>query len=131
MSKEFELGTLVIVVLKARNLHDKHSFFKQDVYARISLNGTIQNTPVDIKGGQHPVWDAEIRFPVLNNSGEKYRTLEISCWAKENKEDDMKGTAKVDILETLQTGEFDGMSGFVAMNFTGCSRCVLPRLGGP
>jgi Ca2+-dependent lipid-binding protein len=112
MSRERELGTLVVVVLKARNLHDKHSFFKQDVYARVSLNGTTQNTPVDIKGGQHPVWDAEIRLPVLNNTGEKYRMLEVSCWAKENKEDDLKGTGKIDISETLRTGEFDGALGY-------------------
>jgi hypothetical protein len=39
MSKGSELGTLIVVVLKARNLIDKHSFYKQDVYAQASLNG--------------------------------------------------------------------------------------------
>jgi Ca2+-dependent lipid-binding protein len=37
MSKE--LGTLVVVVLKARNLMDKNSFSKQDPYAKLILNG--------------------------------------------------------------------------------------------
>jgi len=31
-----ELGTLVVVVLKARNLNDKHTFHKQDVFAQIA-----------------------------------------------------------------------------------------------
>lgn len=39
MSKESELGTLVVVILKARNLIDKHSFYKQDVFAQAYLNG--------------------------------------------------------------------------------------------
>ena len=34
-----ELGTLIVVVLKARNLKDDHSFYKQDVFAQASLNG--------------------------------------------------------------------------------------------
>jgi Ca2+-dependent lipid-binding protein len=51
MSKE--LGTLVVVVLKAKNLYDKHSFYKQDPFAQISLDGKTHRTEVDIKGGQH------------------------------------------------------------------------------
>lgn len=35
-----ELGTLIVVILKARNLIDKHSFYKQDVYCKAALNGT-------------------------------------------------------------------------------------------
>jgi hypothetical protein len=42
MSKEKELGTMIVVVLKARNLNDKHSFYKQDVFAQVSLNGMNQ-----------------------------------------------------------------------------------------
>ncbi len=38
-----ELGTLIIVILKARNLIDKHSFYKQDVYAQLIINGQSFN----------------------------------------------------------------------------------------
>lgn len=104
-----ELGTLVVVVLKARNLNDKHSFYKQDAFAQISLgSGPKKRTAVDVKGGQHPVWDEEIRISVPKDSSEKNRTLEASCWAKEHKADDLLGQGKVDITETLKTGEFDG-----------------------
>ena len=88
---ELELGTLIVVVLKARNLNDKHSFYKQDVFAQISLNGKTQRTPVDVKGGQHPMWDVEIRLPVMKASEAKNRILEVSCWEKEPKTESILG----------------------------------------
>ncbi|KAG7451079.1 uncharacterized protein BT62DRAFT_827909, partial [Guyanagaster necrorhizus] len=66
-----------------------------------------KKTEVDIKGGQHPVWDAEIRFPVMKGTADKYRKLELSCWSKEPRTDELLGQAKIDISETLKTGEFD------------------------
>ncbi|KAF9266486.1 hypothetical protein L218DRAFT_825057, partial [Marasmius fiardii PR-910] len=106
MSNEEEIGTLIVVVLKARNLNDKH-FYKQDVYATINLNGIKKRTKIDVKGGQHPEWDEEIRFPIMKNQSTKYRKLEAQCWSKEHKDDDMLGEGSVDISETLKTGEFD------------------------
>ncbi|KAF9000710.1 C2 domain-containing protein [Cyathus striatus] len=107
MSKE-QIGTLVVVVLKAKNLNDKHSLYKQDVFATVSLHGTEKRTPVDVKGGQHPEWDAEVRFPVCKDEGSKERKLEVACFAKEPRSDELLGKGVVDIAETLKTGEFDG-----------------------
>ena len=45
-NRETELGTLIVVVLKARNLNDKHSLYKQDVFAQLTLNG--ENTTYDL-----------------------------------------------------------------------------------
>ncbi|EKM58259.1 uncharacterized protein PHACADRAFT_252455 [Phanerochaete carnosa HHB-10118-sp] len=102
-----ELGTLVVVVLKARNLPDKHSFYKQDVFAQVTLQGTTKKTQTDIKGGQHPVWDEELRFSVVDQ-GKKPIVMEVSCWSKESRTDDVVGKGELDISETLRTGEFDG-----------------------
>ncbi|CAL1716291.1 unnamed protein product [Somion occarium] len=102
-----ELGTLVIVVLKARNLRDKHSFYKQDVFAQVTINGIIKKTSIDVKGGQHPVWDEEVRIPIGAESSEKTRTLYASCWSKEPRGDESVGEGQLDISETLRTGEFD------------------------
>ncbi|KAF4597482.1 hypothetical protein EYR40_007941 [Pleurotus pulmonarius] len=106
MSKEL-LGTLIIVVLKARNLPDPHSFYKSDVYTQVSLNNETKSTPVDVKGGQHPVWDAELRFPIMKDAAAKFRELKVSCWSKEPRTDEKLGEGKIDISETLKTGEFD------------------------
>lgn len=48
MSKVDELGTLIVVVLKAKDLNDKHSFYKQDAYAQITFNGNFQLIPIVI-----------------------------------------------------------------------------------
>jgi hypothetical protein len=40
------IGTLIVVLLKAKNLNDKH-FRKQDVYAKATLNGeSAQSTTI-------------------------------------------------------------------------------------
>ena len=51
------IGTLIVVVLKARNLRDKHSFSKQDPFAKVAISGIAQQTKIDKRGGQHPLWD--------------------------------------------------------------------------
>ncbi|KAJ7039621.1 hypothetical protein C8F04DRAFT_296637 [Mycena alexandri] len=106
MSKDLELGTLVIVVLKAKDLNNI-SFWKQDVFGQVGLNGETKRTKVDVKGGQNPLWDEEIRFPVMKGTGDKARKLEVSCWAKEAKKEENIGQGFVDLTETLKTGEFD------------------------
>ncbi|KAI0671516.1 hypothetical protein C8Q78DRAFT_778168 [Trametes maxima] len=106
MSEE-EIGTLVVVVLKARNLKDKHTFYKQDAYTQVALNKDTKKTQVDVKGGQHPVWDEELRFPIVKRASDDTRKMEVSCWSKEPRTDDCVGRGTVDITETLKTGEFD------------------------
>jgi Ca2+-dependent lipid-binding protein len=110
MTQSKELGTLVVVVLKARHLHQP-SFYKQDPYAQVVLSGQTQKTKADPKGGQHPVWDDEFRFPVLVDAGKDQvnRKLEVSCWKDEQRgEDKLLGQGVIDIESTLKTGEFDG-----------------------
>lgn len=110
MSKE--LGTLVIVVLKAQHLIDNHTFYKQDPYVKLSLSGATKQTPVDPKGGQHPVWDAELRFPISRDPSKNNRTLTISVFSEEKKDDELLGEGTVDITDTLKSGEFDGAPPF-------------------
>lgn len=103
-----EIGTLVVVVLKARNLPDKHLLYKQDVFGQAALGANTKATQVDIKGGQHPVWDEELRFPIYEKRKPEDRLLEVSCWRKESRGAECIGKGTVDIEETLRTGEFDG-----------------------
>ncbi|THH08914.1 hypothetical protein EW145_g2382 [Phellinidium pouzarii] len=106
-TKTQELGTLVVVVLKAKNLPDKHTFTKQDPYAVIELGSLKANTNVDKRGGQHPVWDQDLHLKVSTQETKESRTLRTSCYAKEPKSDTLIGTGEVDISETLVSGEFD------------------------
>ena len=47
----------------------------------------------------------------MKNTAEKYRKLEVACYCKESKTEDLLGNGAVDITETLKTGEFDGKYG--------------------
>ncbi|EGG09643.1 uncharacterized protein MELLADRAFT_115723 [Melampsora larici-populina 98AG31] len=87
------LGTLIVVVLKAvrrlfalaskplilpadgllpfripqRNLPNKQRIGKQDPYATCTYLSHRKRTKTDKRGGQHPVWDDELRFEVYEN----------------------------------------------------------------
>ena len=66
--KNSELGTLIVVLLKARNLNDKYSFRKQDVFAQASLNSGFQQRSISISSFNHlhqmyrngPMWISEV-----------------------------------------------------------------------
>ena len=90
------------------------TFALVDVYLSIDI---VKKTSVDVKGGQHPVWDSELRFPVLKAVSDKTRNIEVSCFAKEHRNDDLLGKGTVDITETLKVGEFDGRLVFASPGF--------------
>ncbi|KAG1866904.1 C2 domain-containing protein [Suillus subluteus] len=124
MSQSKEIGTLVVVILKARHLHQP-SFYKQDPFAQAVLSGETHRTKPEPKGGQHPVWDEEFRFPVLADPGKDNinRKLEVSCWKDEPRaEDKLLGKGVVDIESTLKTGEFDD---WVSLETSGGARGEL------
>ena len=85
---------------------------------------------MNIRGGQHPEWDSEVRFTVLkeNGPGGKNRKLEVACYSQEPKTEDLLGRATVDISDTLKTGEFDGVCCTFSDRVSATQR-VLFRLG--
>ncbi|KAL1405816.1 hypothetical protein Q8F55_007494 [Vanrija albida] len=59
-----ELGTLIVVVARARNLPNKSRFGKQDPYCALTLGEEKRRTKPIKRGGQHPEWDEELRFTI-------------------------------------------------------------------
>ncbi|WRT68597.1 uncharacterized protein IL334_005575 [Kwoniella shivajii] len=62
-----ELGTLIVVVGKAKNLVNKSRFGKQDPFCSLSYGETRQRTKPIKRGGQHPEWDEELRFAIVED----------------------------------------------------------------
>ncbi|EAL19688.1 hypothetical protein CNBG3160 [Cryptococcus deneoformans B-3501A] len=62
-----ELGTLIVVVGKARNLPNKSRFGKQDPFCTVIVGEEKQKTKPIKRGGQHPEWDEEFRFAILED----------------------------------------------------------------
>jgi len=65
---------------------------------------------VDIRAGQTPVWDMEVRYPIMKSTKSKHRKLEVACYSDEPRPlpDQLLGKAVVDLSDTLKSGEFDG-----------------------
>ncbi|ORX38332.1 hypothetical protein BD324DRAFT_620459 [Kockovaella imperatae] len=60
-----ELGTLIVVVGKARNLPNKSRFGKQDPFCTVQFLEDKKRTRTIKRGGQHPEWDDELRFTIM------------------------------------------------------------------
>ncbi|EIN10344.1 hypothetical protein PUNSTDRAFT_125244 [Punctularia strigosozonata HHB-11173 SS5] len=95
-----EIGTLIVVILKARNLPNKRHIGKQDPYCAVSYNGEKRRTKAIRRGGQHPEWDEEVRFTLFEDAEDQLARLDADSDAappppppKEN--DAAKGERKI------------------------------------
>ncbi|POY76666.1 hypothetical protein BMF94_0258 [Rhodotorula taiwanensis] len=101
-----EAGLLVIVVLKAQHLHDRHHYSKQSPFVELEVtNSDKERTAVDPDGGQHSFWDEEFRMPVFR-IGDEPQYLYLRVMREEGHDDsELIGEAKV-LLDGSWT-EFD------------------------
>ncbi|KAG8979146.1 hypothetical protein FRC05_009356 [Tulasnella sp. 425] len=129
-----KIGTLVVVVLKAKNLPNKRHIGKQDPYCVLKLDDQTRRTKAVKRGGQHPEWDDELRFPIYATAEEELtqtggkgdgdapppppkdgakakkplkRIMHLSCYADDPREPDLIGESTVDLTEALTKGEMD------------------------
>ncbi|THV03294.1 hypothetical protein K435DRAFT_851962 [Dendrothele bispora CBS 962.96] len=126
-----EIGTLVVVILKANHLPNKRHIGKQDPYCAVTFNGETKRTKALKRGGQHPEWDEEVRFtiyeeeesanslgngtppppPPKSGKGPKKvkggKSMKLACYADDIREPDFIGDASVDLREVLTKGESD------------------------
>lgn len=102
-----ELGILVVVVLKARDLKDPHSLSNSGPLAAISLSNSAVafTTPVD--RGSNPVWDYECRFTVWQEEiARNPAIITVSVYSGAEEEDRKLGTASIK-LENWTDNQFD------------------------
>ncbi|KAG6855039.1 hypothetical protein C0991_005968 [Blastosporella zonata] len=126
-----EIGTLIVVVLKANHLPNKRHIGKQDPYCLVTHNGEKRRTKAIKRGGQHPEWDEEIRFTLYEDQSSSSTSIDrtppppppkqtkgpkkvkggwimkIACFADDPREPDLIGEADVDLTEVLTKGETD------------------------
>lgn len=72
------LGTLIVIVLRAKNLPNRVRIGKQNPYCTITYGLHKKRTDTIERGGQQPEWDAEFRFEILKEGfgGEEQLTAE-------------------------------------------------------
>ncbi|GAA5933565.1 uncharacterized protein JCM15063_001348 [Sporobolomyces koalae] len=64
------LGTLIVIVLRAKNLPNRVRIGKQNPYATVTYGLHKKRTETIERGGQQPNWDAEFRFEILKEEFE-------------------------------------------------------------
>eukprot|EP01052_Picozoa_sp_SAG31_P014878 SAG31_NODE_939_length_10873_cov_5.403843_9_plen_354_part_00 len=92
------LGALEVVVLEARKLKKMDTFGKNDPYCIVSVNGERRRTSTIDGGGANPVWgDPQDPGEALHFELEQALAVEIACYDEDAGQDDLIGTALVDL----------------------------------
>ncbi|KAL2073308.1 hypothetical protein VTL71DRAFT_10632 [Oculimacula yallundae] len=96
-----EIGTLVLIVDRAKNLPNRKTIGKQDPYCAARLGKEAKKTDTDRRGGQTPRWDQELRYTVHDSPD--YYQLKVSVF-NDDKKTDLIGETWVDLKEVVVPG---------------------------
>ncbi|KAK3714506.1 hypothetical protein LTR37_007812 [Vermiconidia calcicola] len=97
-----EIGTLVLIVDRAKNLPNRKTMGKQNPYCAGRLGKEAKKTETDRRGGQTPKWDQELRFTVHDSPD--YNKLKISIFSEDKKTVELIGEAWVNLTEIIVPG---------------------------
>lgn len=95
------VGTLVLIVDRAKNLPNRKTIGKQDPYCAARLGKEAKKTTTDIRGGQTPKWDQELRFTVHDSPD--YYQLKLSVF-NDDKRTDLIGESWIDLRDIILPG---------------------------
>ncbi|KAK4539433.1 hypothetical protein LTR36_010954 [Oleoguttula mirabilis] len=96
-----EIGTLVLIVDRGKNLPNRRTMGKQSAYCAARLGKEAKKTETDKRGGQTPKWDQELRYTVHDSPD--YYNLKISVFS-EDKRTDLVGEAWVSLNDVIVAG---------------------------
>lgn len=96
-----DIGTLVLIVDRAKNLPNRKTIGKQDPYCAARLGKEARKTSTDIRGGQTPKWDQELRFTVHDSPD--YFQLKLSVF-NDDKKTELIGETWIDLREIIVQG---------------------------
>ncbi|KAL8879427.1 MAG: hypothetical protein Q9198_002952 [Flavoplaca austrocitrina] len=96
-----EIGTLVVIVDRAKNLPNRKTMGKQDPYCAARLGKEAKKTETDKRGGQTPKWDQELRFTV--HESPDYYQLKVSVF-NDDKKTELIGETRISLDEIVIPG---------------------------
>ncbi|KAF2399375.1 hypothetical protein EJ06DRAFT_511475 [Trichodelitschia bisporula] len=96
-----EIGTLVVIVDRAKNLPNRRTMTKQDPYCAIRLGKEAKKTETDKRGGQTPRWDQELRFTVHDSPD--YYNLKLSVF-NDDKKTELIGETFIQLTDVVTPG---------------------------
>ncbi|EEP81280.1 predicted protein [Uncinocarpus reesii 1704] len=96
-----QIGTLVAIIDRAKNLPNRKTMGKQNPYCACRLAKEAKKTDTDMRGGQTPKWDQELRFTV--HESPDYYQLKVSVF-NDDKKTDLIGETWVDLKSVIIPG---------------------------
>ncbi|KAL8999547.1 MAG: hypothetical protein Q9169_001635 [Polycauliona sp. 2 TL-2023] len=96
-----EIGTLVVIVDRAKNLPNRKTMGKQDPYCAARLGKEAKKTETDKRGGQTPRWDQELRFTV--HESPDYYQLKVSVF-NDDKKTELIGETRIGLEDIVIPG---------------------------
>ncbi|KAI9892790.1 MAG: hypothetical protein M1814_001210 [Vezdaea aestivalis] len=96
-----EIGDLVVIVDKAKNLPNRKTMGKQDPYCACRLGKEAKKTTTDRRGGQTPRWDQELRFTV--HESPDYNQIKVTVF-NDDKKTDLIGETWVNLDSVIVPG---------------------------
>ncbi|KGQ01611.1 hypothetical protein PAAG_11592 [Paracoccidioides lutzii Pb01] len=95
------IGTLVAIIDRAKNLPNRKTMGKQNPYCAARLGKEAKKTETDMRGGQRPKWDQELRFTV--HESPDYYQLKVSVF-NDDKKTDLIGETTIDLKNVVVPG---------------------------
>ncbi|KAE8358140.1 hypothetical protein BDV27DRAFT_138145 [Aspergillus caelatus] len=95
------IGTLVLVIDRAKNLPNRKTMGKQNPYCAARLGKEAKKTDTDLRGGQTPRWDQELRFTV--HESPDYFRLKVTIF-NDDKKTDLIGETWIDLKDLIIPG---------------------------
>ncbi|KAF4550393.1 C2 domain-containing protein 3 [Elsinoe fawcettii] len=111
-----EIGTLVVVLDRAKNLPNRRTMGKQDPYCAARLGKEAKKTNTDMRGGQTPRWDQELRFTV--HESPDYHNLKVSVF-NDDKRTDLIGETWVALMDRVIVPGGGRHDGWHHLNYKG------------
>lgn len=112
-----ELGTLIVVVMKAKNLHNKRALSKQNPFCSVRVANSAHKTKTVDRGGQSPAWDQEMRFKIVE--GSEYESLKLSVFDQNRSTADIIGDAVIPLKPAFEARVRDGYDAWHPVYFNG------------
>ncbi|KAG5361396.1 Ingression protein [Yarrowia sp. C11] len=117
MDDLLDFGLLIIVFGKGRNLPNRRTLGKQNPYCIARIAHEAKSSPPDIRGGQIPKWDHEVRFNLRDNSEQKQ--LKLTILDKNDSKPELIGDTVLDLQPVFDSNPRDGYDQWHELTYKG------------
>lgn len=114
---ENQLGTLIVVFMKARNLPNRRTLGKQNPYCIARIGHDAQRSPADYRGGQTPYWNHEVRYNIMNMR--EHRVLKLSLLDENDSRPELIGDTTIMLEQAFAAPPNEGFDQWHQLEYRG------------